>query len=427
MNKKLVLLTVASILTTVSPTLAQLDQVFSRVFKQVLEKDLILSPGEHARHYLDAAAEADSVLTRGLNALIASNVSSFPLTATVAGVTFDWSTGKPVSITQSLGPIFAETAETLGKGKINIEVNFTYLNLTKFRGLATEDIRFAFTHQDVNENDILGDISFEADVLDLILGLDVNASIFASSATVGVTNNFDVGLTVPVVNLELSGEANAVLDGPTSAALHVFQAGNVIDIVPYEESATGFGDVALRLKYSFLRRADVNLAALLDVRFPTGKKEDFLGTGETNTRLSLIGSKKAGNFTPHFNLGYNRRPADLDSDEFELAAGFDQKVAEGVTVAVDFLGEFDVSGKDAIRFFPEKTVTIVNQQQPNIARKVDLTNIPQRDNDNTLNAAFGFRIAPSERILFLGNILVPLNDGGLRSEFTPTIGMTLSF
>lgn len=115
MNKKLVLLTVASILTTVSPTLAQLDQVFSRVFKQVLEKDLILSPGEHARHYLDAAAEADSVLTRGLNALIASNVSSFPLTATVAGVTFDWSTGKPVSITQSLGPIFAETAETLGR------------------------------------------------------------------------------------------------------------------------------------------------------------------------------------------------------------------------------------------------------------------------------------------------------------------------
>jgi len=48
-------------------------------------------------------------------------------------------------------------------------------------------------------------------------------------------------------------------------------------------------------------------------------------------------------------------------------------------------------------------------------------------NDNTLSAAFGFRAAPSERFLILGNVLVALNDGGLRATVAPTFGMTVNF
>jgi len=56
-----------------------------------------------------------------------------------------------------------------------------------------------------------------------------------------------------------------------------------------------------------------------------------------------------------------------------------------------------------------------------------LSNIPERNHDSTLNAAFGFRAAASERFLFLGNVLLPINDGGLRSTLTSTIGLTMSF
>jgi hypothetical protein len=42
-------------------------------------------------------------------------------------------------------------------------------------------------------------------------------------------------------------------------------------------------------------------------------------------------------------------------------------------------------------------------------------------------ASFGFRAAPSDRIMFLGNVLLSLNDGGLRSSVAPTIGATLTF
>jgi hypothetical protein len=437
MNKKNGLFALVFILVSASATHAQLNQVFDRIFNQVLNVDLKLSPGDHAGHYLDAAAEANRVLTPGLNALIASNVSSFPLTATVAGVTFDWSTGRPVKITESLGPILSETAETLGKGKINLGFNYSFLNLAKFRGLNTRDIRFTFTHEDIlKDGKPLGDDLGEVDVIDLTLDLDVDANIFAFFATIGVTNKLDVGVAVPVVDVRLSGQTEAVLSGPTSGSLHTFVGGdatnpNVIDTVPYQERATGLGDIVLRLKYNFARGEDVNLAALVDFRFPTGDEKDFLGTGKPTTRMSGIWSRKTGSFTPHLNLAYDRRPADLDSDEFEFAAGFDQKIAEGVTFTFDLLGEFDLNENEAIKFFPEKSVNILEDVEGQnlifTKRVVDLTNIPDRDNDNILNASVGFRVAPSERFLLLGNILIPMNDGGLRSSVTPTFGLTITF
>ncbi len=393
-----------------------------------------LSPGDHAGHYLDAAAEANRVLTPGLNALIASNVSSFPLTSTIAGITWDISSGAPVSIKESLGPILSETAETLGKGKFNVGFNYTYLNLAKFRGVDTEDLHFTFIHEDITtDGKPLGDDPTEGDIIDLILGMDVNANLFAFFATIGITNNLDIGLAVPVVDLRLSGQAQAILNGPFAGSAHTFPGGdvnnpNLADIVPYEERATGLGDIALRLKYSFVRSDKVNLAVLGDLRVPTGDEKDFLGTGKPTTRVSMIWSKKVGDFTPHLNLGYDRRPAELDSDEFEFAAGFDQKVAEAVTFSIDILGEYDLNNDEAIKFFPEQTITIV-ENLGSLQRKkvVDLTNVPQRNNDNTLNAAIGLRFAPSERFLLLGNILVPMNDGGLRSSVASTFGLTITF
>jgi hypothetical protein len=240
-------------------------------------------------------------------------------------------------------------------------------------------------------------------------------------------------VAVPVVDLRLSGQAHAVLNGPTAGENHRFKSIDstkyqVTDIVPYSERAVGLGDIALRLKYNFVRSEKIRVAALLDVRFPTGDEKEFLGTGKPTTRLAMIWSRKTGNFTPHLNLAYGRKPAELDSDKFEFAAGFDQKVTEGITFAVDFLGGLDLVAKDAIKFFPENIKTIVESVGLNsIVREVDLTNIPDRNNDNIFNAALGFRAAPSERFLLLGNILMPLNDGGLRSNVVPTLGLTIVF
>jgi len=426
---------------------AQLNTVFSNVFDEILARRLDTTGvvSVHGRHFFPAAALANSELTPALNSLVSSNVSSFPLSSTSVGVTFDFSTGLPVSITESMGPIFAETGRTLGKGKFNVGVNYSYLNLSTFRGLATEDMRFTFTHQDVPPlGDTLGAAnSNESDLIDVTMGMRVRASIFALFATFGVLNGLDIGVAVPVVNISLKGTAVATINSYTYARLglanHHFGIGTdpynpILETrVPYNQSATGLGDIALRLKYSVLRSADVDIAALLDVRLATGKKEDFLGTGKTNFRLSGIISRKIADFTPHLNVAYERRTADFESDQFVYAAGFDNKVLSGLTFAFAVLGQVSLNNDKTIKLFPG-TATVIDLPGTSASppagsrsvRDVQLSNIPDRSNDNQTSASFGFRFAPSERVIFLGNILIPLNDGGLRASVAPTVGVSIS-
>jgi hypothetical protein len=436
MNKKFIFFSLLSVLLSAN-AYAQLNRVFGDVFSGFLKSGFARgSPGQHGLHFLKADTLARGQLSLALNSLVASNVSSFPLSSTAAGVTFDFSTGQPVSIAKSLGPIFAETAATLGRGKVNLGYNYTYLNLSRFRGLPTRDIRFTFTHEDVGNSGVLGDNINESDLVDIFLDLDVSASVFAFFATAGVTNNLDVGVAVPIANISLSGNARAVVNSFTFArndsANHHFGTDNhnpqLTETIRYNKSTAGLGDIAVRLKYGFLRGTDIDLAVLLDVRVPTGDDKDFLGMGKSNLRFSWILSKKIGDFTPHLNLGYDRRSAGLDSDELEVALGFDQKVALGVTFAAEFLSEFDLNRDEAITLLPG-SVTIIDQPAPQSrhTRIVDLSNVPERSNDHTMNAALGFRIAPSEHLLMLGNVLLPLNDGGLRSSVAPTLGVAVSF
>ena len=95
-----------------------------------------------------------------------------------------FSTGEPIKITDSLGPIFAENAPTLGRGKFNIGFNQTFLTLDQFRGLNTQDIQLTFTHVDTEEffpngQEGLGDDPSESDTIDLLLDLDIDSTISA--------------------------------------------------------------------------------------------------------------------------------------------------------------------------------------------------------------------------------------------------------
>ncbi len=414
---------------------AQLSGTFGKIFDGILKTGFQTSgsPGAHGTHFLDAAARAERELTPALNSLIASNISSFPLSSTVAGVTFDISAGEVIRTVGSLGPIFAETAITLGKNKVNLGFNFTHLNLSRLRGMPTKDIRFTFTHLDIGIPG-LGDSRNESDVLDLYLDLGIDANIYAAFATFGITDHFDIGIAIPIVNVNLSGNATGIVQSftfaaPDSVANHQFGEDplnpELEKVISYDERATGIGDIALRMKFNFAHSSALTMAALLDIRLPTGSKKDFFGTGKPNTRFAWIISKKIGDFSPHLNIGYESRGADFDSDELEFALGFDQKLLSGLTIAAGFNGEIDLNQSESIELFPG-SIQIVDRPDPQSRNKrnIDLSNIPERDNDNTFNMTFGIRWAASEQFLLLGNVILSLNDGGLRPIVAPTIGLS---
>ena len=431
-------LCLAGMILAVAPAQAQLNQTFTNLFDEILVQSLALSPGPHGQHFLQAALEANNQLSPALNSMIASNVSSFPLSTTVAGVTFDFSTGQPVPIVGSQGPILAESAETLGDRKFVVGFNATHLSLNSIRGIPLEEMRFTFLHEDVNSSGILGDNVNESDLIDIFPGLDVDANIFALYATFGVGRNLDVSIAIPFVDISLKGNSRAVVNSFTLGALgeanhHFGDTSTNPELTqdqPYDRAAAGIGDIALRFKWRFpFKTAAMSTGLLLDVRVPTGDEVDYLGTGTVSARALILASKKIGDFTPHLNVGVDYRSAHLDSDEVEIILGFDQKITNDITFALDFLAELDIQKSEAIKLLPGNILVIdrVPGTDNGVERSITRSNIPDRNFDNTINAAVGFKVAPSERLLFMGNLLIPLQDDGLRSSIAPTVGFSVSF
>jgi hypothetical protein len=422
----------------ISPVNAQLNEVIHRVFEEILVNRVVRTSGplgnHQGNHFLTSADVANSKLAPALNSFIANNITSFPIPTMVPNMTFHMSAGSPVAKTNGLGPIFAEPAETLGKGVLNMGMSFSNLNFNKIRGIPTNDLRFAFTHRDLTGDRTLGDFAPESDVFIIDLDTDINVSISALVATFGVTNALDFGVAVPLIVTELQGEAHATIASFTlanlGAAVHRFGGDDANPIlettVPFQERSIGFGDVALRLKYNFLRGLNLNTAALFEMRLPTGKKADFMGTGKTNFKLAFITEQRIGDFSPHANLAFSRRTAGLNNDRLEFKAGFEQRITEGLNLAVDMMGTHDVNNTETITF-PGSTIIYDHLDGQIRERAVELSNIPNRANDNMIDASVGFKFAPSNRFVILGNLLVPLNDGGLRASLVPTAGFSMNF
>jgi hypothetical protein len=416
-------------------TYAQLNTTFSDIFNEVLVVRLQKSgsPGMHGSHFLESAAKANAELVPALNSLIAGNISSFPLSATSGGILFDFSSGQPVPVTESLGPIFAENAKTLGKGKLQIGVNYTYQDLDHFRGLATNQMTFTFTHLDVSQDGTLGESPNESDIIFQDLDLHVRSHIGVVFATYGITQALDVSLALPVISVALSGTSVATISSYTFPRLghanHLFGGDTLNPVlttsVPYDRNASGIGDLAFRVKYNFIRGAGLDFAALLDVRFPTGKEEDFLGSGKPTILLYGILSNRFGDLGTHLNVGYARKNADLQSDAILYKGGFDAKLLTTLTFALDILGQVDLNKDEAIHLAPG-SVTIVDRVPGGTStRVVPFSNIPDADADNNVALSVGFRLAPSDNTNILLNALVPLNSTGLRAPIAPTLGFSI--
>jgi hypothetical protein len=433
-------LLVALLFATPQATAAQeleydnLSDVFSGVFDYILTEAFQLSPGPHADHYIPASERTSAELIPALNTLISSSVASFPLTSTVAGITFDFSSGAPVRVVESLGPIFSETPATLGYRKITFGFNATHLGFDKLRNTPLKDVEFAFLHEDVGDPGLGTDAS-ELDVVRVKLGLDADASIFAFHANYGVTSNFDVGIALPLLLVRLAGTTVATIESYTlpaiGLALHFFDGDRfnpvLAEEVPYSKTATGIGDVGIRLKYRLPLVSSTAVAAILDVRLPTGDEANFLGTGSTTGRLILAGSSKMGAFTPHVNVGYDYRGAEQDSDELEFAVGFDQQLSRYVTFAIDLLGEVDLNKDEAIHLLPgSQSISFTDEVSGGVSvREIELSNVSDRTQDNTFRVAIGARFAPTDRLQLLGNVLISVVDSGLYSNIAPTIGFSV--
>lgn len=410
-----------------------LESQLKNVFKDVLELDLAGSPGAHGTHFRTDNVEASDKVINTLSNFIGSSISSFPLSSTAAGLTFDFSSGRPVATSTSLGPIFSERAQTMGSGFFNMGFNFTHLSFTKIRGINTEDLKLSFTHQNVGGPDY-GDSANEFDTIDFFMNLDVSSTIFALYFTFGVTDRLDIGLAIPFINVKLKASPLARVNSYTyltgDSANHHFgdNAGEPVlskNTVGIKDDATGMGDIAIRAKYNIMNKNVIDLATVVEYRHSTGTKSDFLGSGNNRVRTAFIASKIIGDFAPHLNVSYELNNSDTQRDRVGLFIGYDQKLTEKLTLAVDFLGEYELGDQIEELTFPDPVTA--TRPDGSYTQTTNPTNLPDIANDHLLNGAVGLKFNPKKNLLFIGNVFFPLNDGGLRADFIPTFGVEFSF
>lgn len=392
--------------------------------------------------FSDAVEGGNNLLIGFVADAIGLSVSSIPTPATSSASVVEFTPGGRIQTRQlSSGPIYGERAPTLGPGKLLAGVLLAWMNYSDLRGVPITDLSFNFRHVDIPGTPGLGNPVQENNLLQVNMHLAVQTVAASFFATYGVTNWMDVGVAVPLVRTSLSGwsQAQVIPFGSNS----VYSFGGPADDPKLSEqsfaegSATGIGDVGLRLKLNLSQSGKVGAAFLGDLRLPTGSEENLLGLGAVAGRAVGVTSMELGNFTPHLNLGYlyRGRADSLQNHSLLATLGFDQLLTAGITLAVDLLGEFELD-QSTLSVPPDIVYT-----EP-FTRTLPASTIPDM-RDHRVDATFGFKWAvpcseswgtfcatnadKGRGLTIITSTVVPLNSGGLRTSVIWSAGVQYKF
>lgn len=390
----------------------------------------------HAAHFR-SQANAQAILTQ-LNAGIAAQLSTFPVGSSAGGFTFtfDEALGVYNRTTESFGPVFTERPLTAGKGKLSFAVNHQRGTWDRFEGqdLRAGDLTLYLTHQDTNQDGDNLNLWFEGDIIRANLKVDLKTDTTVLFANYGVSERLDVGLAVPFQRVDLSARIDTEVEPLATSAdatvIHQFDDGSPRRTYVESGSASGIGDVLVRAKWNFFRRASSSAAVGTDLRLPTGREEDLLGSGATQAKVYAVVAGSPGRFSPRASVGYTLSSGGSDftgdlPDEINYTAGFDVALHPRLTVTADFLGRTLLDAQRLVE--REQTFRYRSRTDPTVHETTRTTPGTEVGSLGLYLASAGVKLNAFGRFLLSASVLVALGDGGLRNDITPVVGVDYSF
>ena len=145
-------------------------------------------------------------------------------------------------------PLITDEADTIGKGKAELEFNYEYAH---------------------NSHD----------------GITEKENVVESKLTYGAGENIDLSIIVPYKSIKIKGEK--------------------------EFSSDGLSDLSIDLKWRFFEEHGSSLAIRPRITLPTGDHDKDLGAGKATYSLFLLGTKEAKPWVFHANLGYLRNEHEI--------------------------------------------------------------------------------------------------------------------
>lgn len=394
----------------------------------VLDSEATL-PGEqpHRAHY-----NSDFQLNFSqFGTALVGQIVSIPLPSPASGFTyqFDPTLGVFQRSTQSFGPILADRAETIGARRISIGFAYQRFSFDTVEGLDLSQIPVVFTH----DNAFLR--GGREDVVATVNSIDASVSQSTAFLTLGVTERFDISLAVPLVSTSVEVVSDATIHrlGTTNPLTHFFIQSDgsvgVRRLFTARGSATGLGDLMVRLKHTVFKHGANGFAAGVDLRIPTGDAMNLLGSGAAGVQPFGIWSTTYNKLSPHVNVSYKWNGSSVLAgnpalgvsadfpDQVGYAAGAEVSVNPRLTVAFDVLGVYVI---DTERLRPQTFEALDGRSRfPNIAFT--------HDSLNTLNGSIGMKASLSQHLLIDANLLFAFNRNGLRDKVTPLVGIEYAF
>jgi hypothetical protein len=394
----------------------------------VLDSEATL-PGEqpHRAHF---NSDFQSNFSQFGTALV-GQIVTVPLPSPASGYTyqFDASLGVFQRTTQSFGPILAERADTIGARRVSVGFAFQRFTYDTVEGLDLRSVPAVFTHDSAS---LLGG---REDVVSTINAIEATTTQSTTFFTVGITDRFDISIALPIVSNSIKVVSDATVHrlGTTNPLTHFFRQndGEVGSerLFTAVGSASGLGDITLRMKHSVRKQASHGLAVGLDVRIPTGDEMNLLGSGTAGLRPFGIWSGTYQIVSPHANIGYRwngssvlagnpaRGEAADFPDQVGYAIGADVSVNPRVTLAFDLLGIYVINAQ-----------RLRSETFQALDGRSTFSNIAfTRDSMNALTASTGLKVNLFGRLLLDANVLFNLDEHGLRDQVTPLIGFEYAF
>jgi len=335
---------------------------------------------------------------------------NLPVVAASAGFTYRYNPELEVfeRTSDTLGPLFLERPDTLGRRKLNVNVSFQYVELNELDGVPTNKL-------EAPDPIVIPAIpaAFGPTVNRLRYNFKLINHITALSLTYGLLDDLDVNMLLPVIETDYDVTAHKQPVQPTpgpevSGTLHA--------------TKLGVGDILLRAKYQLPRAGIVRPAAGLQLRLPSGDKDNFHGTGTFEASPFVYASTVLwSRVEPHANLGVDLRADDVERSQARYGVGVDVDVTRRIGAAPAFLGrsEFKRSSPAGETSFPHLTSTGVNDRP--------LLGI-QFDRKDFFDFSFGARAVIWRQIMLFANGIYALNDDGLRNDsIIPTVGVEGTF
>lgn len=362
------------------------------------------------------------------NGPIGSQLTQLPTATSAPGAVILVIHGNPEAY-DNLGPILVDRPDSVGRGSLVLGFSAEQFRFNHLDGIPINAIPLAYAQTTAGQT------------YTQTVDASIKMNQYVLVGTYGLPGRTDISVVVPFTRISIGAAAVSPQSySDLTGVAAIASGGN------NKGAARGIGDIDFNLKHVLWTGGEGgrgSAAAGFGMRFPTGDALNYLGSGAYGFNVYALAAYKA-RLSPHVKVGYvwNTNSvllnvSGLGADQklpggFGSALGVDFAASRHITVAADVISnEFQNSPSIALTTYNQTTSYSQGSYGPTAASTIG--NLPTVNIVNhTFTAADfsgGVKWKPfSKRNLVLyGNVLIPINDVGLRTDPSPSVGISYSF